>query len=59
MNLTKHIAAKVYEIYLNQSKGQFSPDDALWYVDQYLTEHPNTSIEDAVENVSRQLIQEE
>lgn len=59
MNYTKHIAAKAYEVYLNQSKGQLSPDDALWITDQYLTQNPNVMIEDAIKDVIQQLLQEE
>lgn len=59
MNYTKHIAAKAYEVYLNQSKGQLSPDDALWITDQYLIQNPNAMIEDAIKDVIQQLLQEE
>ncbi len=59
MNYTKYIAFKAYEIYMKSSKCQFSPDDALWITDQYLQNHTLTNLEDAIHDVSRQLIQEE
>jgi hypothetical protein len=58
MNYTKHIAAKAYEIYMKNGSCQLSPDDALWYADQYLDNHTLTDLEDAIQTVSNQLIQE-
>jgi hypothetical protein len=59
MNYTKHIAAKAYEIYLNQSGCQLSPDDALWVTDQYLMQNPNSTVEEAIQEVTRQLIEQD
>ena len=59
MNHTKYIAAKAYEVYLTQSGCQLSPDDALWVTDQYLMQNPNTTVEEAIANVTRQLIEQD
>ena len=57
MNYTKHIAARAYDVYMQNGKGQLSPDDALWITDQYLSDHPGVMIEDAIHEVIKQLME--
>jgi hypothetical protein len=59
MNTTKHIAANAYHVYMQKSRGQLSPDDALWITDQYLTQNPHSTIEEAIQEVTRQLIEQD
>lgn len=56
MNPTKHIAAQAYKFYMQEGKGQMSPEDALWFADQYLEENPDVSIEDAIQSVKNSLL---
>lgn len=59
MNPVKFVANKAYSQYLQQSRGQLSPDDALWMADQYLEEHPETTAQEAIDAVLSQLLNED
>jgi hypothetical protein len=57
MSLVRQIATKSYQLYLEKSKGQLSPEDALWITEQYLTDNPEGTIDEAVTKVFDLLIQ--
>jgi len=59
MNRHRFIASKAYQNYMSNSRQQLSPQDALWHTDQYLEEHPNCTDEEAIEGVSKSLIDNE
>jgi len=59
MNRHRFIAGKAYQNYMSNSRQQLSPQDALWHTDQYLEEHPNCTDEEAIEGVSKSLINNE
>jgi len=59
MNRHRFIAGKAYQNYMSNSRQQLSPQDALWHTDQYLEEHPNCTDEEAIESVSKSLIDNE
>lgn len=56
MNLIREISTRSYQLYLENSKGQLSPDDATWITEQYLTDNPTGTIDDAVAKVLEILI---
>ena len=58
MNVKRQIAAKAYEIYMENGSAQLSPQDALWYTDQYLQNNTNATIEEAIQSVANLLIKE-
>lgn len=59
MNAIQYVAKKAYALYLERSKGQLSPDDALWIADQYLHENPHMVLEDAIPVVFEMLLKAE
>ena len=59
MNHVRLIAAKAYDIYLKDSRQQLSPQDALWHTDQYLESHPDCGYDEAVEFISKSMIENE
>jgi hypothetical protein len=58
MNVKRRIAAKAYDIYMEKGSAQLSPQDALWYTDQYLQNNTNATIEEAIESIANLLIKE-
>lgn len=59
MNPVKFVANKAYSQYLQQGRGQLSPEDALWMADQYLEEHPQCTAQEAIDAVLKQLLYED
>lgn len=56
MTRVRFLAAKAYDIYINNSRAQLSPGDAMWHTDQYIESHPEDSDEVVIEEVAKILI---
>lgn len=53
------VATYAYQQYLQQSKGQLSPDDAKWITEQYFENHPNASPKEAIDEIVQILLNQE
>lgn len=53
------VASYAYQQYLQQSKGQLSPDDAKWITEQYFEDHPNASPKEAIDAIVKDMINQE